>query len=1003
MNEFFGISMTAIMMVLLVLLGVAFGSIALVALRHRLLFRMGVRNIPRRRSQTVLIVIGLMLSTLIITSAFAMGDTFHFSVSKTAYDQLYSVDETVQAFTESEDPFVAGLSSIISPRPIPEDEARGLVEQIAALPGIDGAAPLIRGPLPATHRKAGLSEPYTILAGVDPAAMSGFPDITSLDGEPLRLSDLAEGEIYANESAADKLELAPGDTVTLLSAGQPYELRVRAIVKDRLLTGSADLIPEGFVMPLAAAQRVFGRAGQVDAIVVSNDGGVREGLRATSSVMPRLERLLEGTPWEASPTKQNQIDAAEFASSQFTFIFLLMGSFSIAAGMLLVFLVFVMLAAERKPEMGISRALGSKRNQLIEMFASEGMAYNVGAAFVGCALGVLVSIGMVRVMMLLLAQFDIAIAFNVTLRSLVVSYSLGVVLTFATVTFSAWRVSKLNIVSAIRDIPEPAARRSGSGIVWIALAVLGGPALVALGTASKAGASYSIGIMLSIVAVAAVARRVCAPRRAVFTVAAGVILVYWLASAGDNIPFEPELNGGWEMFLLSGLGMIGAATIVILYNLDVFLFLLALPGAVIGWLLPPIVTAVAYPTANRFRTGMTIATIAIVVFSLVVMSTIQSNFNHLFLNDYARGGYDIIVTENPGNPIDDLSRALEGAGHDTSVLAGIDGVASANRAVSQVREALPGVTDDDYQTYPVYGATSEFAANNDVKLQLRAAGYASDDEVWAAVAADPGLAVVDGNVLPTDFTGVGGSPLVFEGISSGDAGFEPIEIEVRNGATGTSRGVKVIGIMATAPSQVFMGVFVHPDVIDAVYGGPESTIRFVRVAPGVDDRQEAREIERALLAQGVQADSLRELIDTAQQVQEGFLWLIQGFMGLGLLVGIAAVGVIAFRAVVERRQQIGVMRAIGYTRAQVALSFVLESSLLALLGVSTGIALGLALSQRLLFGNAFDFGFTPTTFYVEWLQIGATAAFSIIAAVLMTLIPAARAASMPVAETMRYE
>ncbi len=35
-------------------------------------------------------------------------------------------------------------------------------------------------------------------------------------------------------------------------------------------------------------------------------------------------------------------------------------------------------------------------------------------------------------------------------------------------------------------------------------------------------------------------------------------------------------------------------------------------------------------------------------------------------------------------------------------------------------------------------------------------------------------------------------------------------------------------------------------------------------------------------------------------------------MGLGLLVGVAAVGVIAFRTVVERRQQIGVLRAIGY-------------------------------------------------------------------------------------------
>ena len=36
--------------------------------RNPVLFKLGLRNIPRRRAQTVLIIIGLMLSTAIITS-----------------------------------------------------------------------------------------------------------------------------------------------------------------------------------------------------------------------------------------------------------------------------------------------------------------------------------------------------------------------------------------------------------------------------------------------------------------------------------------------------------------------------------------------------------------------------------------------------------------------------------------------------------------------------------------------------------------------------------------------------------------------------------------------------------------------------------------------------------------------------------------------------------------------------------------------------------------------
>jgi hypothetical protein len=56
-------------------------------------------------------------------------------------------------------------------------------------------------------------------------------------------------------------------------------------------------------------------------------------------------------------------------------------------------------------------------------------------------------------------------------------------------------------------------------------------------------------------------------------------------------------------------------------------------------------------------------------------------------------------------------------------------------------------------------------------------------------------------------------------------------------------------------------------------------------------------------------------------------YLIQGFIGLGLLIGIAALGVVTIRAVVERRQQIGVLRAIGFTREMVQNVFLFEGRL----------------------------------------------------------------------------
>src|SRR5215210_6766359 len=102
MNEIFGISMTTIMIVLLVLLAICLISVAWIAWRRPVIFKLGVRNIPRRKAQTILIVIGLMLSTMIIAAALGTGDTIDYSATAATYEGLGHADELV-VFGKSED------------------------------------------------------------------------------------------------------------------------------------------------------------------------------------------------------------------------------------------------------------------------------------------------------------------------------------------------------------------------------------------------------------------------------------------------------------------------------------------------------------------------------------------------------------------------------------------------------------------------------------------------------------------------------------------------------------------------------------------------------------------------------------------------------------------------------------------------------------------------------------------------------------------------------------
>ncbi|NIS59090.1 MAG: FtsX-like permease family protein, partial [Pseudomonas stutzeri] len=198
-------------------------------------------------------------------------------------------------------------------------------------------------------------------------------------------------------------------------------------------------------------------------------------LLADEGLSDEVQAILSDAEWRSEPirdrlaelfldlselgvddVKRDSLDQGELAASAFTTIFIVTGLFGIAAGLLLIFLIFVMLAAERKPEMGMTRAVGGQRRHLVEMFVFEGTAYDVAAAAVGVALGIVTGYVLAASLGQAFAeQTDLRMQPTLTARSLIVSYSLGMLVTFGTVVLAAYKVSKLNIVAAIRDLPEP--------------------------------------------------------------------------------------------------------------------------------------------------------------------------------------------------------------------------------------------------------------------------------------------------------------------------------------------------------------------------------------------------------------------------------------------------------------------------------------------------------------------------------------------------------------------
>jgi len=173
------------------------------------------------------------------------------------------------------------------------------------------------------------------------------------------------------------------------------------------------------------------------------------------------------------------------------------------------------------------------------------------------------------------------------------------------------------------------------------------------------------------------------------------------------------------------------------------------------------------------------------------------------------------------------------------------------------------------------------------------------------------------------------------------------------------------------------------------------------VAEGADIPTVSKSLESAFRENGMETDVLSDLVDDLAAANRAFNYLFTSFMGLGLLVGIAALGVVSLRAVVERRQQIGVLRAIGYRRRMVQLSFLTESSFVVLMGTALGVALGTIISYNIVKDIQEDI--ETVRFAIPWLQIGIIVAIAYVFSLATTFLPARQASRIYPAEALRYE
>jgi len=316
---------------------------------------------------------------------------------------------------------------------------------------------------------------------------------------------------------------------------------------------------------------------------------------------------------------------------------------------------------------------------------------------------------------------------------------------------------------------------------------------------------------------------------------------------------------------------------------------------------------------------MTMAMFSLIIFALVMMTTMMTNFATLSVGDEASAGWHVRADASNTNPINDFETALRDRGVDMDGIRATGMMTTPNPVASHVRIAGTAL----WKNQVIYGMDADFIRDSRLAFQQRAAGYESDAAVIDALLTEPDVVVSDSFSIQDEDYGGGEEGFALTGITAGDKIFSPIPVELEDPRTGLPRPARIIAIIDSRIS--FWGLYTARTTVDRIYPEPAARSYYLALEDPDDAARIAREVESVLLTNGVQATSIRDEQIEEQGWYTGILTIMMSFFGLGLVVGIAAVGVVAFRAVVERRQRIGMLRALGFQRSLISLVFLIES------------------------------------------------------------------------------
>lgn len=953
-------------------------GILVMGMLDRILVAISARNVKKRRSTALLVIFGSLVGTALISGSMVVRDSFEYTAKRSISTQLGEIDievrnqegitltptqleSTLSKLESSNDleiPHTGSHTSIAVQRVVNlEDEKYGKVVTGVTLAAYDDSA-----------YKSYITE-------------SGFTD-----------SNLDLFQVAIPTNLAEAGELSEGDSLLIYADEQPTILTVKEVFEPSGLTGftaSSDsfaiLVSEQTykaISPSTFSNIVFASA---------SDYGVEFNQEyADLKLDEQFSEELDDDTLVVSDRKTSLYNQAN--ASETSLIFFALSVFGIFSGILLIINLYSMLAQERQSEMGVLRAIGFTRSKLTRLFIYEGTIYASISSILGSALGVLIGFILVKVISSILKEFlttfgiDIRIFFDFTLTSLLLSFSIGFLITIITVIFSSIKISRIEIVSAIKNLPPTKSMsrlRRGLRISSSTLLAAGSLSIFAfVGTDELTsvtaylryftlliGLFYLVRSIIEICDLFISKRVTSKIARIGYTIAglSGLIYSTYAITADE---FGEIIDSSPLFFFFVGIGLVATCTIVISYNIDLLTQTIQLLLSRTSRIFAPIKIAFEYPAANPGRTALTLAMYGLIIFVIVFISIYRTTLDETIASatDSILGGPDINVTVVDRESYETALEVVQDQNGIESAYGAETFTISLPEVTQPVQPGFGPPQTDSQEAFQdsILVLSPELESMFDLEFAETSEEYESDDLAWEDFFKSEGFVIIN-NFYHDD--AVTFYPTL-------EVGSE-IKIEYPDGTEQTKTIFAALTDKGGPPLPFITpeNDFISSDLSTEEFPSSSTTYEiFAKFDSDTDSLQTGSELKDELATNQVFNILIaEELALRIQSFTNQFIYLLQGFLSFGLLVGLAGLGVIMTRSVHERRQQVGMIRSLGFTRGMVLASFIAEASLIAALGIAVGAITGSIGGVQLLTSftqDVEDFYITYPTLEIVLLMLG---------------------------------